>query len=288
MLAIYKKELRSYFTSMIGYVFIAFFLVIIGIYFYAYSLINYNYANFEYTLSSVSFIFILLVPFLTMRLMAEENKQKTDQLLYTSPLTAGSIVMGKFLAVFTIFIAAMAIVSLYPLIMSHYGTISFGMAYASIFGFIVMGGAYMAIGLFISSMTESQVVAAVVSFIVFLITGLMESLAGFIPADNKTAYAVFIIFILILCLIVYKLMNNLTVAVVLGVIGVAGLTVVYIVGKTLFDGSVVKFFGWFSAMSRYKSFSYGIFDLSSIIYYLSIIFVFTFLTTQVIKKKRWS
>src|SRR5690606_17411298 len=101
MLAIYKKELRSYFTSMIGFVFIAFFLVIIGIYFTIYNLLM-GYANFEYTLSGITFIFVLLVPLLTMRLMAEENKQKTDQLLLTSPLSAFSIVMGKFLAVFSI------------------------------------------------------------------------------------------------------------------------------------------------------------------------------------------
>jgi ABC-2 type transport system permease protein len=288
MLAIYKKELRSYFTSMIGYVFIAFFLVIIGIYFYAYSLTNNRFADFEYTLSSVSFIFILLVPFLTMRLMAEENKQKTDQLLFTSPLTATSIVLGKFFAVFTIFMAAMAIVCLYPLIMTLYGDVPLALAYASILGFIVMGGAYLAMGLFISSLTESQVVAAVVSFIVFLLTGLMESIAGIIPSDNKNAYVAFIVLVLVICLIVYKVMNNLTVAVGLGIVGIAGITAAYLSNKTMFDGSVAKVFGWFSAMSRYESFSYGILDLSSIVYYLSIIFLFTFLTTQVIKKKRWS
>jgi ABC-2 type transport system permease protein len=119
MLAIYKKELRSYFNSMIGYVFMSFFLVIIGIYFFAYNL---YYANgqFEGTLSSITFIFVLLVPLLTMRLMAEENKQKTDQLLFTSPVTATSIVVGKLLSVFTIFALVMLITCLYPLILSIY------------------------------------------------------------------------------------------------------------------------------------------------------------------------
>jgi len=287
MLAIYKKELRSYFTSMIGYVFIAFFLVIIGIYFFIQNLYS-MYANFEYTMSSVTFIFVLLVPLLTMRLMAEENKQKTDQLLYTSPLTAASIVMGKFFAVFTVFIMVMGITCLYPLIMMLYGSVPLVSAYASILGFALLGAAYLSMGLFISSLTDSQVVAAVISFIVFLFTVLMEGIAGIFPTDNKSAFVIFTVLLLVVCLILYRMMRNLTIAVGVGIIGEIGLTVVYLLKPTLFDGSVVKVFEWISVISRYNSFYYGIFDISGVIYYLSITFLFAFLTTQVIKKKRWS
>jgi len=287
MLAIYKKELRSYFTSMIGYVFIAFFLVIIGIYFFIQNLYS-MYANFEYTMSSVTFIFVLLVPLLTMRLMAEENKQKTDQLLYTSPLTAASIVMGKFFAVFTVFIMVMGITCLYPLIMMLYGSVPLVSAYASILGFALLGAAYLSMGLFISSLTDSQVVAAVISFIVFLFTVLMEGIAGIFPTDNKSAFVIFTVLLLVVCLILYRMIRNLTIAVGVGIIGEIGLTVVYLLKPTLFDGSVVKVFEWISVISRYNSFYYGIFDISGVIYYLSITFLFAFLTTQVIKKKRWS
>ncbi|MDF2950626.1 MAG: putative rane protein, partial [Anaerocolumna sp.] len=117
MLAIYKKELKSYFTSMTGYVFIAFFLIIIGIFFVIYNLLN-QLANFEYVLSDVSFIFVILVPILTMRLMAEEKKQKTDQLLLTSPVPVSHIILGKFLAVITVYFISIAIISFYPLIAS--------------------------------------------------------------------------------------------------------------------------------------------------------------------------
>jgi ABC-2 type transport system permease protein len=287
MLAIYKKELRSYFTTMIGYVFIAFFLVIIGIYFYVQNL-YYGYANFEYTLSSITFIFVLLAPLLTMRLMAEENKQKTDQLLYTSPLKATSIVMGKFLAVFTVFVLVMVITCTYPLIISQYGVVPYATAYASIFGFTLLGGAYLAIGLFISSLTESQVVAAVISFIAFLFTVLMDGIASVLPTDNKSAFVIFTAILLIVCLILYRMMHNLTVAIGIGILGEVGLTVIYLLKPTLFDGSIVKVFGWLSVITRYDQFYYGIFDVSGIVYYLSITFLFTFLTTQVIKKKRWS
>jgi ABC-2 type transport system permease protein len=287
MLAIYKKELRTYFTSMIGYVFMAFLLVIIGIYFFIQNLLS-GYADFEYTLSGVMFLTVLLTPILTMRLMAEENKQKTDQLLYTSPLTAMQIVMGKFLAVFTVFLSVVAVTCFYPLIIRLYGKISLAPAYAGIFGFVLLGGAYLAIGLFISSMTESQVVAAVVSFIVFLFTVLMNGIANAFPTDNKTAYIIFTVLILIVCLALYLLMRNLTLTVGIGFILEFALTGVYLLKPTWFDGSVVKVFNWVSVTSRFDQFSYGIFNLSSIVYYLSIIFLFTFLTTQVIKKKRWS
>jgi len=287
MLAIYKKEISNYFTSMIGYVFIAFFLVIIGLYFMIYNLF-FGLANFEYSLGAVTFIFVLLVPLLTMRLMSEEKKQKTDQLLLTSPLSASSIVLGKFFAVLTIFLLVMAIVSSYPLIMSLYGEVPFASAYGSILGFALLGGAYLAMGLFISSLTDSQVVAAVISFIVFLFTVLMEGIASIFPTDNKTALIVFVVIVVIICLLVYRMMHNLTVTVALGAIGIAGLVGIYFTKPTLFDGSLIKVFQWMSVISRFDTFSAGILDISGIIYYLSIILIFNFLSIQVIKKRRWS
>lgn len=287
MLAIYKKELRSYFTSMIGYVFIAIFLVIFGIYFYLNNLLNAT-ANFEYTVANVSFIFVLLVPLLTMRLMAEENKQRTDQLLLTSPITAGDIIMGKFFAVFSILGIVIAIISTYPLIMTRYGSVPFATSYASIIGFFLLGGAYLAMGLFLSSLTESQVVAAVITFIVFFFTLFMEGIAGSIPTNHSTALIFFIALWIIICLVLWIMMRNITITIGAGVIGVAILTAIYILKPTLYDGAIVKAFSWLSATVRFNNFYMGILDLADIIYYLSIIFIFLFLSTQVIKKKRWS
>ncbi|MDI9487992.1 MAG: ABC transporter permease [Bacillota bacterium] len=287
MLAIYKKELRSYFTSMIGYVFIALFLAIIGIFFYNNNLLTRS-ANFEHTIANVSFIFVLLVPLLTMRIMAEENKQKTDQLLLTSPVTATDIVMGKFLAVFTILFMVIAIISTYPLIMTRYGQVPFASSYASIVGFLLLGASYLAMGLFLSSLTESQVVAAVITFIVFFFTLFMDGLASSISTTNKTAFIFFTALILILCFILWIMMHNLTVSLGVGIIGEVILTYIYMNKPTLLDGAVVKMFGWLSATARFNNFYMGIFNLADIIYYLSITFIFLFLSTQVIKKKRWS
>lgn len=287
MLAIYKKELRSYFTSMIGYVFIAFFLVIVGIYYSVYNLIN-QVANFEYVLSTVSFITILLIPILTMRLMAEDKKQKTDQLLFTSPLPIGEIIVGKFLAVFTVFLVGIAIISVYPLILLKFGAVPLKVAYSSILGFTLLGGAYIAIGLFISSLTESQIVAAVISFVVTLITALMDGLVDLLPTDKRSAFLIFTVIILLLSWLLYSMVHNMTVTIGVGILAEACLTGLYTLKDTFFDGLVSRVFSWFSVIARFDNFISGILDVSSIIYYISVIFIFLFITVQAIKKRRWN
>src|SRR5699024_11033826 len=132
-------------------------------------------------------------------------------------------------------------------------------------------------GLFISSMTDSQVVAAVISFIAFLFTVLMEGIAGIFPTDNKTAFSVFVVIVILICILVYRMMHNLTITIALGAIGIAGLVGIYLTKPTLLDGSLIKAFQWASVVSRFDTFSAGILDISGIIYYLSIIFIFNFL-----------
>lgn len=148
MKAIYKKEVKSYLTSMIGYVFIFFILLLEGIYFTAYNLQN-AYPLFGTTLSAVTFIFLILVPVLTMKTIAEERKQKTDQLLLTAPVSVSEIVLGKFLAVATVYAIPVLIICLYPMIMGKYGTVSYAMAYTAVLGFALLGFAQIAVGVFL-------------------------------------------------------------------------------------------------------------------------------------------
>ena len=163
MTAIYKRELKSYLTSMVGYLFIFFILVLTGIYFSAYQL-SAAYPKFEYTLSAITFAFLIGVPILTMRVLAEERKQKTDQLLLTAPVSVSGIVIGKYLALVTVFAVPMAVMCTYPLIMSRFGTVEFASAYTAVLGFFLLGCANIAIGVFMSALTESQVIAAVLTF----------------------------------------------------------------------------------------------------------------------------
>ena len=184
MLAIYKRELKSYFRSFIGFLFIAVTLFFLGLYFSVYNLMN-GYPYFAYVVSSVTFLFMLTVPILTMRILAEEKRSKTDQLILTAPVSVGGIVMGKFLALLTIFAIPVAIICFYPLIMAQYGSVPMGEAYLSILAYFLFGMTAIAIGLFLSSVTESQVIAAVLTFLVLFLGYMMDSICSIISSTGN-------------------------------------------------------------------------------------------------------
>ena len=200
MTAIYKRELKSYLTSMIGYLFIFFILVLTGIYFSAYQL-SAAYPKFEYTLSALTFVFLIAVPILTMRVLAEERKQKTDQLLLTSPVSVGGIVLGKYLALVTVYAIPMGVICLYPIVMSKFGTVSFASAYTAILGFFLLGCANIAIGVFFSSITESQVIAAVLTFVFLFAFYMMSGISTFFSQTSLSTCIAFGLLILALCII---------------------------------------------------------------------------------------
>ena len=184
MSAIYKRELKSYFRSFIGFLFIAVTLFFLGLYFSVYNLMN-GYPYFAYVVSSVTFLFMLTVPILTMRILAEEKRSKTDQLILTAPVSVGGIVMGKFLALLTIFAIPVAIICFYPLIMAQYGSVPMGEAYLSILAYFLFGMTAIAIGLFLSSVTESQVIAAVLTFLVLFLGYMMDSICSIISSTGN-------------------------------------------------------------------------------------------------------
>ncbi len=288
MLAIYKKELRQYFNSMIGFVFLAFFLVIIGIYTWAYNLSS-GLGNFEVTLGGISFMYVLLVPILTMRIVAEENRQKTDQLLYTAPVSLTKIIVGKYFAVLTLFSCAFIPICIYPLIIHMYGTdVRLVPAYSSIIGFYLLGAATIAIGLFISSLTESQVIASVVSFITLLLTFLLSNITGMLPTEAISQCVMIAVLWLVICLVFYHMMNNVTVLVMMAVIGEAAIWIIYAVKSSLYESLLTNILNTLALSTRFDDFSLGILNYDAIVYYVSIAFLFVFLTIQMIKKKRFN
>ena len=288
MLAIYKKELRQYFNSMIGFVFLAFFLVIIGIYTWAYNLSS-GLGNFEVTLGGISFMYVLLVPILTMRIVAEENRQKTDQLLYTAPVSLTKIIVGKYFAVLTLFSCAFIPICIYPLIIHMYGTdVRLAPAYSSIIGFYLLGAATIAIGLFISSLTESQVIASVVSFITLLHTFLLSNITGMLPTEAISQCVMIAVLWLVICLVFYHMMNNVTVLVMMAVIGEVAIWIIYAVKSSLYESLLTNILNTLALSTRFDDFSLGILNYDAIVYYVSIAFLFVFLTIQMIKKKRFN
>lgn len=184
MFAIYKRELKSYFHSFIGCLFIAVTLAFLGLYFSVYNLMN-GYPYISYAVSSVAFLFLISVPILTMRVLAEEKKNKTDQLILTAPVSVGGIVMGKFFALLTVFLIPVGIISLYPLIMSQYGSVPMGQAYLSILAYFLYGMTAIAVCLFLSSLTESQVIAAVLGFAVMFLGYMMAPICSLISSTGN-------------------------------------------------------------------------------------------------------
>lgn len=287
MLAIYKKEMKAYFHSIIGYLFIGFFLFIIGLHCFMQNIYSGD-SNFAYTLYGVRFYFILLIPMITMRILAEENHQKTDQLLFTSPVPIIKVIAGKYLAVTTMLSIVVVIICSYPLILSQYGTLNLKQSYSGILVLFLMGCTYLAIGMFISSVTESQAFAAILTFVVVLVTSFASIIGRVLPSDTMTALRVFIIIVLLIALLTYVIIHNATFSTLVFIIGEAIVVSLYAIKPSIYDGSVVKLFNWITVNSRMDDFIYGIFNVSSIVYFVSLTFLFLFLTVQAIKKRRWS
>ena len=283
MIAVYKRELRSYLTSMIGYLFIFFILLLRGIYFSAYQL-GAAYPRFEYTLSALTFVFLISVPILTMRVLAEERKQKTDQLLLTAPVSIEKIVFGKYFALVTIFAIPMLIMCLYPLLMTKFGTVSLGAAYTAILGFFLLGCANLAIGVFISSLTESQVIAAVLTFVILFAFYMMNGISSFFSEGALSTCVTFGLLILAAAIIIYTMIKNFLISAV----GEIALVIVYVVNSSFFSGGIQKILDIFNLSSHFDNFANAIFDVKGILYFLSVIAVCLFLTVQSIAKRRWN
>ena len=287
MTAVYKRELRSYLTSMIGYLFMFFILLLTGIYFSAYQLTS-AYPKFEYTLSALTFVFLISVPILTMRVLAEERKQKTDQLLLTAPVSVEKIVLGKYLALVTIFAIPMLIVCLYPLLMSKFGTVSFGAADTAILGFFLLGCANRALGVFISSLTESQVIAAVLTFVFLFAFYMMNGISSFFSEGSLSTCVTFGLLILAAAIVIYTMIKNFLISAVICVVGEIALGVIYVVNSSFFSGGIQKVLNVFNLSSHFDNFANSIFDVKGIVYFLSVIAVCMFLTVQSIVKRRWN
>lgn len=287
MTAVYKKELKGYLTSMIGYLFIFFILVLTGIYFSAYQLAA-AYPRFEYTLSALTFVFIIGVPILTMRVLAEERKQKTDQLLLTSPVSVTSIVIGKYLALATVFGIPVLIMCTYPLIMSGFGEVSMASAYTGISGFFLLGCANLAIGVFLSALTESQVIAAILTFVFLFAFYMMNGISSFFSDSSASTCITFGLLILAASIIIYTMIKNVIISVIVGAVGEIALVILYVMNSSFFEGGIQKILEVFNLSGHFDTFTNNIFDIRGIVYFVSVTAICIFLTIQSIVKRRWN
>lgn len=287
MRAVLRHELSSYFTNLTAYVFGAFLLLFAGIYCMVYN-IQSAITNFEYVLGGMSFVFLVIVPILTMRVLAEERRQKTDQLLYSLPLTMTQVVVGKYLAMLVILAIPTAIISVYPVILTAWGNVYLPAAFGSIVGFFFLGAALIAIGMYISSVTESQAVAAGLCFVVMLVNYFIADLAGYASSTAFGSLAAFVVLALVACVIFYLMTKNGFAALMIAAVLEGGIMLLYIFKSDAFAGLFPEIMENLSLFERFYSIVDGVFDLTSIVYYLSVIGVFQFMSVQSMEKGRWS
>ncbi len=184
MTAILKREFKSYFQNIIGWLYLAATLALYGLYFFAYNL-NFGYAKVSYSINAITFLVLITVPVLTMRSLAEEKKSKTDQLILTAPVSVGKIVLAKYLAMAAVHTAAMLLIAATPLLLTLFGEVPLAESYAAVLGFWLYGLLCIAIGLFVSSLTESQVISAVLTFVFLFMGFMMSSVTGMFSSGGN-------------------------------------------------------------------------------------------------------
>jgi len=232
--AIFRREVLSYFTSPIGYIFLAAFYAFSAV-FFADSALSAGSTDMSSMFESLMLILVVLIPILTMRTMSEDKKTKTDQCLLTAPVSLGGIVIGKFLAALLVYTCAVAVTVVYAIIVSGYADVDWLVIIGNVVGLELFGASFVAVGIFCSSLTENQIVAAVISFITTL-----------------------------------------------------ALTMLTIVANMISWEPAQKVLSTLSFYDRYSGFTYGMFDLSNVLFFISAIAVFLFFTVRVLEKRRWS
>ncbi len=287
MRAVFRHEVKSYFHSITPYFFGAFLLVITGIGAMIYN-IRESVSNFEYVLSFGSIILVLIVPLLTMRVIAEEKKQKTDQLLYSLPLTTTKVVIGKYLALMMVFLVPMIVICFYPLIFSLFGEVYLLTSYGSLLAFFLMGAALVSIGVFISSLTENQGIAAGVSVAVMLFSYYSVTISEYVSATPLGSMIALCVIAVLVAVLVRFVTRSTNLAYGVGLVLIAAILVVYLINSSLFDGLLPKIMTEISLFSRFYTFVNGVFDVTAIIYYLTVIVFFLFLTVQSLEKRRYN
>ena len=287
MIAILKHELRLYFQSLTAYVFGAFLLVFVGIGAMMYNL-NAAVSNFEYVLSFSSLIFAVIVPILTMRVIAEERKQKTDQLLYSLPVSTTKIILGKYVALLILYLIPLAIICTYPLIFSQYGDVYLLTSYGSLLAYFIMGAALIAMGVFISSLTENQGFAAGIGIAVILFNYFSVSLAEYATATALGSAMVLFVLAIGIGWIIKHLTKNDNLGYGVGLPLMAAVVAVYFIDSSKLEGLIPKVMKTLSLFDRFETFVNGVFDMTAIVYFVSIIVFFLFLSVQSLEKRRYN
>ncbi|MFW6232343.1 MAG: ABC transporter permease [Spirochaetota bacterium] len=287
MIAIMAREFRTYFLTPLGYIFMGLFLLVAGFFFTIGNLLadSSYYTSF---LSSILFLYLFAVPLLTMRLLSEERRQRTDQLLLTSPITVGEIVLGKFLAAFVVFLITLLVTVLYAVVVGIYGDLAVWQTVGGYIGFSLLGASFIAVGILISAVSESQVSAAFFTFFALLLIWFLNLVKSVAPVDPVSSTVFAAALVIGLAGFFYANTKSLIAGAAVVVLGAAVIVVLHLLQPEVFDGLIPEVLDWFSLLERFDSFSLGLIELEEVIFYLSFTSIFLFVTVRLIEKRRWA
>ena len=282
MIAVWKHELRNYFHSLTPYVFGAFLLAFIGIGAMLYN-IQAAVSNFEFVLNFASVVFVVIVP-----VLAEERRQRTDQLLYSLPITTTQIILGKYLALLVVYLIPLCVIAVYPLIFAQFGEVYLLTSYGSILAFFIMGAALIALGVFVSSLTDSQGFAAGIGIAAILLNYYSVSLSEHVSSSTLGSVIALCVLILALGAIVKYLTKNENLAYAVCLVLAALTAALCFLDGSRLEGLLPAVMTRLSLFDRFHSFVNGVFDMTSIVYYASVIVFFLFLSVQSLEKRRYN
>ena len=287
MKAIFKHELRLYVESMTAYVFGAFLLLFIGIGSMLYNLRS-AVSNFEFVLSFAAIVFVVIVPVLTMRCLSEERKQKTDQLLYSLPITTTQVVLGKYGAVLVVFLLPLCFIALYPIMFAQFGEVYLPTAYGSLAAFFLLGAALLAVGVFLSSLTDNQGLAAGLGIGVILLNYYCVSLSEYVSSTAAGTAIALVVLIAALGFLVKALTRSTPAGAGASLLLLVGLGLCYALDSTALEGLLPGLMKKISLFERFYTFVNGVFDLTNVVYFLSVTLFFLFLTVESLEKRRYN
>ena len=285
MNAIFKKELRVAFSGLFGYFAVAILLFFTGIFTVLINILT-GSPEFSVTLSGMGLVLAVIIPFLTMRSIAEERHSRTDKLLYSLPIKMSHVVLGKFFATFALFAIPTGISALYPLILSFFGDVSLISAYVSILGYLMLGGTLIAVCMLVSSLVENQVLAAVLSLTATLLLYFMDSVATLLPTSALTSFFICVALALGIGALMWKISKQIVLGFGVAAVLTLAITALYLLKADLFVSLLPNVLSKLALFMQFSGFMYGYFDLAVVVLYLSLTALFLFLTVVSMEKRR--
>ena len=287
MTAIFLREFKGYFNSMLGWVLTGVMLLFGGLYFTAVNLQG-GYTDLSYTLYSFIIVLLIFVPLLCMRSFAEEKRSRTDQLLLTSPVSIPGIVMGKYLSLLAMFAVPLGVYALYPLLMKALGAANFAASYSGLLAYFFLGAALIAVCMYLSTLTENQILAALSGFGVLLVCYLMPAIQTLFTAGSSLALVVFAIILGAASLIIGLRSRSLVLGGGVFAVGCIALAVLFSVRSAALTTAFSAVLGALALFEPFLNFVNGLFDVTALVYYAGVAGLFLFLTGQALEKRRWN